>query len=367
LPDLHGSRNGESGELCIGVLRVKDPPLLNPASWRRIQWPSEQEPLLLVTIDAEADFDWSKKSRAAMGVSSIRNQRDVRRIFERFSVRPTYMVDYPVSTRPEGYSLVREIVNEGKCEVGAHLQPWDTPPLIETINEYNSYAGNLPPSVEREKLTRLTEVIERNIGIRPRIYRAGRYGIGHATSRILDELGYEIDASIKPGTDLRPWLGPDFGTCGISPYWCGPGSRLLEIPLTIDFTGLAASCGLALYKIAVRGGPFHVPGVLARLHILDRITLTPEGVALHEMQRLTRALLRRGHRIFCMTYHSSSLAVGNTPYVQSDLDLSVFLSRLENYLGFFMGEVGGRPSTPFEVKALARELTSLPVAETLAN
>jgi len=241
------------------------------------------------------------------------------------------------------------------------MQPWDTPPHVETINEYNSYAGNLPPEIEREKILRLTQAIEQNIGVRPRIYRAGRYGVGHATSRILTELGYEIDVSVKPRTDLSSWLGPDFTECPLAPYWCGPQSRLLEVPLTIGFAGLAAKHGLKIYQLADLGSRLHVPGILARLHILDRITLTPEGVALHELFRLTKALLRRGHRIFCFNYHSPSLTIGNTPYVRSAADLNSFLRRMESYFEFFISEIGGRPATLTEVKDLARGLRATPV------
>ena len=69
---------------------------------------------------------------------------------------------------------------------------------------------------------------------------------------------------------------------------------------------------------------------------------------------LSRALLREGQRVFNFTYHSPSLAPGNTPYVRDDAELRAFLRRIEEYLGFFLGEVGGRPATPFEVKALAQ-------------
>ena len=66
-------------------------------------------------------------------------------------------------------------------------------------------------------------------------------------------------------------------------------------------------------------------------------------------------MLREGQRIFNFTYHSPSLAPGNTPYVRDAADLRAFLHRIEEYLEFFLGEVGGRPATPFEVKALAQQ------------
>ncbi len=70
---------------------------------------------------------------------------------------------------------------------------------------------------------------------------------------------------------------------------------------------------------------------------------------------MTRALLRSGHRVFSFTYHSPSLAPGNTPYVRTEADLRAFLRRIEQYLEFFFGEIGGRAATPFEIKALAEQ------------
>jgi hypothetical protein len=105
----------------------------------------------------------------------------------------------------------------------------------------------------------------------------------------------------------------------------------------------------------------HVPGILARLGLLERITLTPEGISFEEQRRLTRALLRKGHRVFSFTYHSPSLAPGNTPYVRNEADLRAFLQRIEEYLRFFTEEVGGQAATPFEVKAHA-ERWSAPLA-----
>ena len=99
--------------------------------------------------------------------------------------------------------------------------------------------------------------------------------------------------------------------------------------------------------------------MLAHLHLIDRIPLTPEGISFGEMRRLTRALLRRGRRVFSFNYHSPSLAPGNTPYVRDTMDLRAFLERIEQYLDFFMKELGGRAVTPLEVKALATEAGSV--------
>lgn len=346
--------------------------MLDPTTWRVIDWPPDHPPMIVVVVDTEAEFDWAQgQPRRALGVTSVKRQAQTQPIFERYGVRPTFVLDYPVSSTPEGFEFIRDLHRSGACEIGAHLQPWDTPPFVEQETDENSYPGNLPYELEREKLAHLTRIIGENIGVQPRIYKAGRYGVGRATAQILAEFGYEIDVSVVPGTDLSRKFGPDFSHCGARPYWFGTAPALLEIPLSIGYTGLLAPTGPMAYVLTMneRLKALHVPGILARLGLVERITLTPEGISFAEQRRLTRALLRNGHRVFSFTYHSPSLAPGNTPYVRSEADLSAFLRRIEQYLEFFMGELGGRAATPFEIKTLAEQSAPRPAAipEPLAN
>lgn len=173
--------------------------MLNAGARRPARLPPNSPPVLLVVIDTEEEFDWTKPfSRESRGVTSIALQPLAHRIFDGFGITPTYVVDYPVATTPAAYSVLRDVHRQGKCEIGAHLQPWVNPPDEEIITTRNSYPGNLPPELERRKLEMLTAAIEANIGTRPRIYKAGRYGVGPVTARILDELGYDIDLSVVP-------------------------------------------------------------------------------------------------------------------------------------------------------------------------
>jgi hypothetical protein len=343
--------------------------MLDPSTWRVIDWPADDPPMVVVVVDTEAEFDWSRQPpRLANGVASVKRQAQTLPIFARYGVRPTFVLDYPVSSTPEGYEFIRDLHRSGICEIGAHLQPWDNPPFIEQTTDQNSYPGNLPFELEREKLVRLTRAITENLGIRPRIYKAGRYGVGRATAQILAELGYEIDASVVPGTDLRREFGPDFSRCEARPYWFGANPALLEIPLSIGYTGLLALGASMAYLLTMneRLKALHVPGILAHLGLIERITLTPEGISFAELRRLTLALLRKGHRVFSFTYHSPSLMPGNTPYVRSEADLRAFLRRIEQYLDFFTGELGGRAVTPFEIKELAERVSALPCSSPAA-
>jgi hypothetical protein len=87
--------------------------------------------------------------------------------------------------------------------------------------------------------------------------------------------------------------------------------------------------------------------------------MTPEGVTLDGLRRLTHRRLRSGNRVFVLSYHSSSLLPGNTEYVRSPCELARFLRTIAEYLEFFMGEIGGISMTASELRAtLVQEVKS---------
>jgi hypothetical protein len=317
-------------------------------------------PILIVLIDAEAEFDWDGPFlRSHVSVRNLSRQVTAQNIFDRLNVRPTYLVDYAVATQPEGYGPIRELLQSGRCEIGAHLQPWENPPFAEELSARTSFNHNLPAWLQKEKLQRLTEVIESTFGIKPVAYRAGRYGVGNEMAWILEELGYQIDVSVLPGYDMRPRHGPDFRHAFARPYWFGSNRNLLEIPLTTGFSGLLARgrapqiSSATLYAALSSPGAarLHLPGIFARLRLLERITLTPEGVSIRELKRLTRLLLGRGQRVFTFNYHSSTLLPGYTPYVRTEADLDRMIRTIDDYLHFFIDQLGGIAMTPSEFRA----------------
>jgi hypothetical protein len=320
------------------------------------------QPMLQVIIDAEEEFDWSKPfDRHNDGVENIAHQHLAQRIFERYGVKPTYVVDYAVASQPKGYEPLRRLVERDLADIGAHLQPWVNPPFDDPTasddDSFRSFPGNLPPELEREKLRLLSEAIERNLGVRPTVYRAGRYGIGPSSFEMLDELGYEIDASVLPRIDLSSKLGPDLSIFGPEPFWFGTGRKRLGIPLTAGYTGLLAGRHRILDPLLNQ--PMvenaRLKAVASRLRLFERISLSPEGFTLAEQKRLTRYLFARGQRVFNLSYHSPSLLPGCTPYVRDAEALDIFLERLEAYLVWFAAELGGRFTTPMEIKQLLEE------------
>jgi glycosyltransferase involved in cell wall biosynthesis len=318
---------------------ILDPAFHTPALDQQLD-----RPMLITTVDAEEDFDWTRPfSRTETDVTSIRSQHRAHRIFERYGVIPTYMVDHPVASQDGGRAPLKELLQSGLCEIGAQLHPWVTPPFVEHVSARNSYPGNLPPAVEFAKIQALTDELERSFDQPPRIFRAGRYGVGPNTGDALMQLGYEADSSVVPCWNFANQGGPDFRRIDARPYWIGPERRILELPVTAAVVGHAERMP---YSVTSRffgrcSEAVGLPSVMSRLGLLERIKLTPEGITIAEAKRLVRHMIRMRHQVFVLTYHSPSLEPGNTPYVRTEADLADFLRWLDEFYDFFTRDIGG--------------------------
>ncbi len=320
-------------------------------------------PILCIIVDAEEEFHWGRPVSARNNTtSSIRHQKRAHEVFSCYDARPTYLVTYPIASDASAADVLRDYLADGSCDIGAQLHPWVTPPFAGGSEERLSFPGNLPPALEREKLHRLAATVRDAFNLQPTVYKAGRYGLGPSTAALLEDEGFLVDTSLMPRTRYTDAGGPNFAKFDYRPFWFGSHRRLLELPVTRAFVGLMAKTMPGVYGVAERK-PFRsvrAPGLLARAGLMERITLSPEGSDLPAMLRLTRALLKRGERIFTFSYHSPSLEPGNTPYVRSHHDLAVFLDRISGFLSFFRDELGG-------VFVTAKQLHDQLRAGTLAN
>ena len=312
--------------------------------------PSAQKPVLLVVVDTEENFDWNAAySSSSTAVHGMRQVERLQSTFDRFGLKPIYMIDYAVASQPDGYKALAAIAADGRCEIGAHVHPWVNPPITEEICVRNTYPFNLPAELEAEKLRVLTAMIEANLGVRPISYKAGRYGIGASTPAALLAQGYKVDLSVVPTKNYSSDGGPDFRAFdNTKPFWIDDERKLLELPFTTSFIGPLSGSGGAVFKLIEGdlGRAFHLPGIFARLGLLNQVNLTPEGVTLKEAKALTRHLLANGDRVFTLAFHSTSLTPGSTPYVQNETQLNNFYAWLEAYFGFFANEIGGVFMTP---------------------
>ena len=356
---------------AAAVARVAAPTITPTSTPARL--PDGHPPVLIVVLDAEEEFEWEADfARNSTAVSAMACVDRAQVVFDDFGITPTYVVTYPVAIQPEGSRPLAEIARSGRACIGAHLHPWVTPPFEEALCRRNSFPGNLPPELERAKLRATVAAIAENLGVRPLVYQAGRYGFGANTAEVLAAEGFLVDCSILPAFDYRNEEGPDFSSHGPEPSWIsaggggalggaaagtGPGSAagsapLLSLPLTAAYVGYMWGSGPGLYRWATHRALqwARLPGALSRLGALERLRLSPEGYSPADNRSLTRTLLARGQRTFTFSFHTPSLKPGCTPYVRSDADLEQFLRRCREYFDYFLGELGGVCLTPLELR-----------------
>lgn len=308
-------------------------------------------PRFLLTVDTEEEFDWNRPfTRAGHRVDTLPRLRKFQQFCEGLGVTPVYMLDYPVASSPMAVQVLAEPIAAGRAEVGIQLHPWVNPPFEEELSEYNSFSGNLPRDLEYRKLLALRDLIARNFGRAPLIYRAGRYGSGPNTAEVLRELGIAIDSSVRPLFDYGATGGPNHRDLPAHPWWVGATGSLLELPLTTVYAGALRRHGGAVYPRLWRTP--RARSLLARTGLLERIPLTPEGVSIREALRAIDVALEDRLPLLVMSFHSPSLSPGHTPYVRSERDLDSFYDWWRAVLNH-LRERGVQPTTIGEIMASA--------------
>lgn len=316
-----------------------------------LKFDEDEKPKLIVVVDTEEEFDWTKTvSPKDTGVGSMAHIHLVQEIFDEYGITPCYVVDYPIISQSVGFEKLKAYYDSSRCEIGAHLHPWVNPPINEEICQRNSFPGNLEYHLEKEKLSNLADKIAQVFGDYPSIYKAGRYGVGPNTQRVLAELGFKVDLSLCPPVDYRYCEGPDFSACGAEPFWFGGESRILEIPVTGSFVGLFKPCGAEMHALAQKLEAIKFAGVLAKTCLLDRLILSPEGFSTEEHLKLTRSLYSEGVRTFTWSFHSPSVEPGHTSYVRNKSELQTFLDSFKRFFDFFFDELNGEASSPLKLR-----------------
>lgn len=205
---------------------------------------------LIITVDTEADNQWSRKE--ALELKNIDYIPRFQALCDSFLLKPTYLTTYAMATSDKFVHTVGPYQEAGKAEIGAHLHPWSTPPLIpltDNDHAHHPFPHEYPREVLKAKLSELTNAIEEKLGQRPLTFRAGRYGFDTKVAALLAELGYWADCSVTPLVSWRKIPGapqgnggPDFAAA--PPYAYEPSSKdvtrpgssgLLEVPVTIFF------------------------------------------------------------------------------------------------------------------------------------
>ncbi len=274
----------------------------------------------IITLDTEADDQWSSASRLA-----TRNLTFLPRfqaLCERYGFPPTYLCTWEVVHARDFERTLNAWQKREACEVGAHLHPWSNPPYDldpEHAPGRKTYPSELPIDAFRQKMLMLSESIRRHTGQPPRSYRAGRWGFSGEHVSVLSDLDYWCDCSVTPLTSWQAHVGaqeggPDFRRAEVEPYFldhddvCVAGeSELLEVPVTILNThplGLTAPRSRLLRGIGKRLKLWREPQWLRPW---------PHGRG-EDLIRVYENAKFRGLPVVEMMFHSSELMPGGSPF-----------------------------------------------------
>lgn len=298
---------------------------------------------LIITIDTEED-NWGNYIPSGYTLENIGQIPELQNLFDEFKALPTYLVTYSVATDPRAVSILRQISEQDRCEIGTHCHPWHTPPFGEENAEEKSMLCNLPYDLQFRKIERLHQTIIENFLTVPVSFRAGRWGYSRDVANSLNKLGYKVDSSILPLIDWTNYYGPDFSEVFPEPYRFHPEAifkpaargDLLEVPATIGFTQMNFRSSNNLFNFLKRN-PFNrlrLLGVLDRLGLLNKIWLSPEQSSAEEMIALIKTFIKKKAPLINLFFHSPTLQIGLTPYVRTEADKREFMARIRAVLSF---------------------------------
>ena len=305
---------------------------------------------LLVGIDTEGDNQWDAAARTQQTFENLYALPRLHALFARHGVRPTYVITHPVATDPRSAEVLRMLLGEGDCEIGAHHHVWETPPCTADDVRRHAYASTLPRRQFEDQLTVLTAAIESAVGVRPVSYRSGRFGFSADHVAALEQHGYLVESSVAPLFYEAHKGGPEFVEATLRPYFLAydnaskaGSSNLLEVPVSSALNRRLPRRLQYAYARAPR--PYTTKRLLRLLGLLRLRWLRPSYSSLEDMKALARDLARAGEPVLNLLFHSSEAIVGGSPYNRTQSELDAFCDRLERFLAFAIKELGAQPVT----------------------
>jgi len=296
--------------------------------------------LMVITIDTEVDksHDWkvSPNETYRSVLEGIPDRLDP--LFLSHGAKATYLLSGEVMERDDCADVLRSLKN---MELGTHLHG----ELVEPMRSEGYMAGrnfdamqcSYDADMERMKMIVLTDMFKERFGHAPVSFRAGRFGAGRNTARILRDLGYKVDSSVSPGMD---WDFPDgrvdFMTAPTQPYHVvddlkTPGDGpLLEVPVTIRSNWFRRT--------------FHSSSTSPLMRRMNKISnkafpsvwFRPSYHSDRQMINTARHEIRKNRTkdivVVNMMFHSMEAVAGASPYAKDEDECHALLTRINTAL-----------------------------------
>lgn len=318
-------------------------------------------PLCALTVDTEEEWDWASGfPSTGYGTENIQELPRLQDLCDRYSVAVTYFTAHAVLADERARKVVQALATRDRVEIGMHIHPWNTPPLVSPGGLIrDTFLHNLPEECAFAKLQTVYDALCET-GLRPLSFRGGRYSTSRGIRQWLQEHGFWVDASVVPYTTWQDEGAPDYRDRTPEPVRhasAAPGhSPLWEIPLTRGFTRLPFHFWQRWYD----RGQFswlrkaRLIGLAEKLGVVRKVWLNFEQHSAAELLAFLKVLRSLDLPDVCLTLHSSSLRAGFSPYVRTPGDEARLYRSLETVFRY-LADRGFQPAT---MSSVARHLES---------
>jgi hypothetical protein len=273
-------------------------------------------------------------------------------LFRDLDIRPTLLVTYQVGRHPSNQRWIADLCRRWNGEIGAHLHPWNTPPLNRGGSNEPTSSEELPADLLAAKLGTLLHVIG-TTGVSPQSFRMGRFNMGPRMWSLLESSPVRVDSSIAPMR--RSPGGPDHLSAPADPFFpcpadlCRPGdSSILEVPITI--VPVIPGLGNLLERLLYAGVLPH-PWIEWFAMKLGSIPAQPAWTGLRRLKAAAWLHATRGGRVMTLFFHSSELMPGGSPLHPTEAHVERFLAKTGRFLRWLRKEFHAEPVT---LSALAK-------------
>ena len=306
----------------------------------------------IITVDVEEDDPWKRQEQ----IETV-NSRYIPRFQElcnRYQFKPTYLCSYEMVMCDMFKRFIKQVLQEEKAEVGAHLHPWRCPPIVELTGhdyKYLPYPHEYPENLIHEKLSTLTQSIRNNLAIPPRSYRAGRWGLVSSHIPILEDLGFRVDSSITPKVSWKdtPGLpggagGIDFSSADLHPHFLNydenreKRSRILEVPVTILFPVRLFNSWNIQWKFFINNRNRLLKKIIGRLGLAPQWFRPYAYMGIGDLINIFKKA--RGINLPCVNlmFHSNELMPGGSPYHLDQKAVDALYEKFEKLFQFLYEE-----------------------------
>jgi len=290
---------------------------------------------IIISIDTECDKDFNWEIPQPMKFENIKLQAEVLGpLYKKYNIKPTYLLSPEILKSDSCVDIFKSFDN---IELGTHLhEEFIEPNANPLATRTKNIQGNLSYQVEKDKLTRLTNLFEEKFGCRPKSFRAGRFGYSPSSFKLLEDLGYLVDSSITPFK--TNYFDSGYKTNGwgkrIEAYFCTPRKRMLQVPVTIINRKFNKWPNFILKQLESKNKNL-IKKVIAKLGYSSKAEwLRPYRKNAQELISIAEFVIHNNFKkndfaLLNIMFHSNEILEKASPYCQSQEEVKAFVDSLD--------------------------------------